>query len=55
MLQGIFLTSFLVPRISVYDVTVRENEGPVTIQFNRTGGDLTTNSRIFAQTRSVSG
>ena len=44
-----------VPRITVYNLTVREDAGTITIPFNRTGGDLSTNSRIFAQTRSING
>ena len=46
---------FAVARITVYSLTVSENVGSVTIPFNRTGGDLSTNSRIHAQTRSVQG
>ena len=46
---------FAVARITVYSLTVSENVGSVTIPFNRTGGDLSTNSRIQVQTRSVQG
>jgi len=52
---NIFLCPFAVPRITVYNLTVREDVGMITVPFNRTGGDLSTNSRIFAQTRSVNG
>ena len=44
-----------VPQIAVYNLTVSENVGTAFITFNRTRGDLTTNSRVFAQTRSIEG
>ena len=44
-----------VPHISVYDITVRENVGTVTVQFNRTGGDLSLSSAIRASTVSTTG
>ena len=44
-----------VPHISVYDITVRENVGTVTVQFNRTGGDLSLSTAIKASTVSTTG
>ena len=46
---------FLVPHVSVKNVVVFENEGPVTIQFMRTGGDLSLPTRLFASTRMAQG
>ena len=53
----IVIASILVPRVTVYDVTVREGNSDITVnvKFNRTGGDLSTRTRIFADTVQVDG
>ena len=43
------------PHVSVKNVVIFENEGPVTIEFNRTGGDLSLPTRLFASTRMAQG
>ena len=42
------------PRITIFDVTVLESVGTVTIPINRTGGDLSRGSVIRATSRDVS-
>ena len=44
----------VVPRISIFNVTVLESVGVVTIPINRTGGDLSLRSAIRASSRDVS-
>ena len=39
------------PRISIFNVTVFENVGSVTVPIRRTAGDLTRNTVIRATTR----
>ena len=41
------------PQIAIYNVTVFENVGTVTIRLNRTGGDLSLRSVIRATSRDV--
>ena len=43
------------PHISIYDITVSEADGFAAVVFNRTGGDLTVPSHIFASTVNTSG
>ena len=47
------LISGTVPRISIFNVTVRENVGTVVVPINRTGGDLSRNTVIRATSRDV--
>ena len=54
-LYFIVVVVVIVPRVAVYSVTVPESIGSVSIVFNRTGGDLSTNSRIFALNRDIPG
>ena len=42
------------PRITIFNVTVPEDIGTVTIKLNRTGGDLSLPSVIRANSRDVS-
>ena len=44
-----------VPHISVYDITVREDVGTVTVQINRTGGDLSLSTAIRVSTVNTTG
>ena len=44
-----------VPHISIFDVTVTEQDGSVTVPFNRTGGDISSESRVEVSTRDVVG
>ena len=46
---------FTVPRITIYNITVFENVGIVNITVNRTGGDLSRHSVIFAKSRDIPG
>ena len=54
-MQFSFLIFLVVPHITVYDRVVSEGVGTVTVQFNRTGGDLTVGSSILASTRDSAG
>ena len=47
------LSILVVPRISIFNVTVFENVGTVVIPINRTGGDLSRNTVIRASSRDV--
>ena len=44
-----------VPQISIFNITVLENVGTVRIPINRTGGDLSLRSVIYATSRDVPG
>ncbi len=44
-----------VPRITIYNITVVESVGTVRIPINRTGGDLSRQSVIRANSRDVTG
>ena len=45
----------IVPHVTVFDVTVRENAGVVRVTFRRTGGDLSFSSQIEARTVAIPG
>ena len=44
-----------VPHISIFDVTVTEQDGSVTVPLRRTGGDISSESRVEVSTRDVAG
>ncbi len=46
---------YAAPQIVVFGARVRENVGTVTIHFKRVGGDLSSSSKIYAQTKSIQG
>ena len=51
----IIIIIIIVPRISIFNITVLESVGTVTIPINRTGGDISLVSVIRATSRDVPG
>ncbi len=46
---------YAAPQIAIFGARVRENVGTVTIHFKHVDGDLSSSSKIYAQTKSIQG